>query len=151
MLDSGEGCKNSLVGIHGQSEWVLDKSCTIYGPVYELVTCVSSCSEGSSRTFVVNASTFYTTHCRVIDGGGNIISLLWKSKGILACSRSRNYLVCSMRHRVDSDAATCSTASSIGSDIEVVCIIPSEVHQCVMGNSLGVNLFAICPIRHTVS
>ena len=151
MLDSGEGCKNSLVGIHGQSEWVVGKSCTIYGPVYELVTCVSSCSEGSSCALLVRASTFYGTHSRVVGGGGNIISLLWKCEGILACCWSRNHFISSMRHSVNSDTTTSSTVSCISGDIEVVSIVPSKVHQCVVGNSLGINLFAVCPIRHTVS
>ena len=67
MLNSGEGCKNSLVGIYGQGEWVVSQYLAIYGPVEELVTCVSSCGEGCGCTFVVYTCAFYTTHCSIVN------------------------------------------------------------------------------------
>ena len=129
MLDSGEGCKNSLVGIHGQTEWVLGKSCTIYGPAYELVTCVSSCSEGSSCALLVRASTFYGTHSRVVGGGCNRINWFWQGEGVLVGCRGRNHLVSSVRHSVDSYAVSCIAACCIGSYVEVARVVPSEVHE----------------------
>ena len=129
MLNSGEGCKNSLVGIHGQTEWVVGQGLAIYGPVYELVTCVRSCGESCCCAFVVSTSTFYTTHCWVVYGSCHCICTLWKSKAVLDCSRSRYHLVGCMRHSIDCNAMTCCSASCIRNDIEVACIVPSKIHE----------------------
>ena len=70
MLDYCEVSYHSYIRSHCQCQWVIGQRFLAYGPAYKLITFVSSCCQCSSCTFCICASTLYTTHRRIVHGGG---------------------------------------------------------------------------------
>ena len=117
MLDYSEVSYGCDVTSYGQCQWVIGKGFITYGPVDELMTCCWSSGKSSRCTFGVSACTFYRTHSWVVSGSCYGINWFWQGKVVLVSCRSRNYLIRSVRHSIDSYAVTCIAASCIGSDI----------------------------------